>query len=105
MLKTRILPALAAFGVGFGACAMAQTVRPAPPTTPTVADQPTARQQHQVIKPGDRNCIRSTGSLIPAKHGQCLQGAFGRSYSARELRSTGQPNTADALRMLDPAIH
>ena len=107
MLKTSTLPLAAAFGLGIGATAMAQTAQPASHAMSTATARPANQphQQHQVIKPGDRDCIRDTGSLIPAKKGQCLQGAFGRSYSAKELRSTGQLNTADALRMLDPAIH
>lgn len=104
MLKTTVLSLAAAFGLGIGAFATAQSAQPAPNTMPKAAAQPTARQ-HQVIKPGDRNCLRDTGSMIPAKKGLCLQGAFGRSYSAEDLRNTGQPKTADALRMLDPAIH
>ena len=107
MLKTTMLSLAATFGLGIGAFAAAQTAQPAQPAPdalPKASAQPSARQ-HQVIKPGDRNCIRDTGSMIPAKKGQCLQGAFGRSYSAEDLRNTGQPKTADALRMLDPAIH
>ncbi|MEW9573729.1 hypothetical protein ABQJ54_18395 [Rhodanobacter sp. Si-c] len=104
MLKTTMLSLAAAAGLGLGAFATAQTVQPVPHATPTVAAQP-ANPQHQVIRPGDRDCIRDTGSLIPAKKGQCLQGVFGRSYSAKELRDTGQPKVGDALRMLDPAIH
>ena len=104
MLKTTMLSLAAAFGLVIGAFATAQTAPPTANAMPKAASQPTARQ-HQVIKPGDRNCLRDTGSLIPAKKGQCLQGAFGRSYSAQDLRNTGQPKTADALRMLDPAIH
>ena len=53
--------------------------------------------------PENRNCLRSTGSLIPPKPGQCLPVA-GRSYSQQDLRRTGALNTADALGQLDPAI-
>lgn len=109
MLRTITLSLAVACGLGIGAVAAAQTAQPAPHAAPAAASQPAARRdvarRDQVIKPGDRNCIRDTGSLIPAKKGHCLQGAFGRSYSAKDLRSTGQPRTADALRMLDPAVH
>ncbi|WP_426663093.1 hypothetical protein [Rhodanobacter aciditrophus] len=104
MLKTTMLSLAAVFGLGIGTLVAAQTAQPAPDAMQKATARPAARQ-HQVIKPGDRNCIRDTGSLIPAKKGQCLQGAFGRSYSARELRSTGQQDIAGALRMLDPAVH
>jgi uncharacterized protein HemX len=109
MLKTSMLLLATVFGLGFGVLATAQTLQSASHATSTAARQPANQQanqqQHQVIKPGDRDCIRDTGSLIPAKRGQCLQGAFGRSYSAKELRDTGQPKMGEALRMLDPAIH
>ena len=55
-------------------------------------------------QPVDRACLRSTGSLIPVKPGQCLPVA-GRSYSGEELRRAGALRTGDALRMLDPGIH
>ena len=108
MLKTPLLSLAVAFGLGVGALAAAQTVQSAAHAGSTAAPKAagqSAVRRVQVIKPGDRICIRDTGSLIPAKKGQCLQGAFGRSYSAKELRDTGQPKMGDALRMLDPAIH
>lgn len=55
------------------------------------------------IKPGDAGCLRNTGSLIPAKRGECLP-VTGRSYSAEELRRTGTQDTARGLQMLDPSI-
>lgn len=96
-----------ALGLGVATLATAQGAQTAPPAlhrTPAAAAASKA-DRREAIKPGDRNCLHDTGSLIPAKKGQCLQGAFGRSYSARELRSTGQQDIAGALRMLDPAIH
>ena len=123
MLKTTMLSLAAAFGLGISAYATAQALPPseyAPHLTPTPtltpltstsatqpqsANQQVSPQQRQVIQPGDRDCLRDTGSLIPAKDGQCLQGAIGRSYSGQELRNTGQPKVSDALRMLDPAVH
>ncbi len=94
--STLVLAATAAGAV------FAQTSAPAPATSVTLAAQaaPTA---HAIIKPGDRACIRQTGSLIPAKEGQCLPVA-GRSYSGEEIRRTGTPDTARALQMLDPSI-
>lgn len=52
---------------------------------------------------GTRMCVRDTGSLIPAPPGQCLP-VNGNSYSQRDLRMTGQINTAQALQMLDPSV-
>jgi hypothetical protein len=57
----------------------------------------------QVIKPGDRNCIRDTGSLIKAKKGQCLPVA-GRSYDQEDIRQTGETQLGPALQKLDPSI-
>lgn len=73
---------------------------PPPPPNRTSAQHPA----HSSPKPGDRDCVRSTGSLIPAKPGRCLPVA-GRAYSQEDLRRTGATTTADALRMLDPSIH
>ena len=64
----------------------------------------TAAAHRQVLKPGDRNCLQTTGSLIPAKPGTCLTGAPGRSYSKEDIDRTGQPTLGPALQMLDPAV-
>jgi hypothetical protein len=42
-----------------------------PPGSPSTASK-SADADHRLIKPGDRNCLRSTGSLIPPKKGDCL---------------------------------
>ncbi|OOG66099.1 hypothetical protein B0E46_00935 [Rhodanobacter sp. B04] len=108
MLKTTVISFALAVGLGVSALAVAQSApaqQVAGPTGDTHSGQANAAQDHQVIKPGDRNCIRDTGSLIPAKKGQCLQGVNGRSYTLQELRNTGAINNAQALRMLDPSIH
>lgn len=59
----------------------------------------------------DRYCLRDTGSRIVAMHNakrdraekRCVN-ALGRAYTGEEIRSTGMPDLAGALRMLDPAI-
>lgn len=66
-------------------------------------DQKAALDEPRLIKPGDRNCLRETGSLIPAKKGECLP-VTGRSYSREELQRTGAQDNARALQMLDPGI-
>ncbi|WP_266180996.1 hypothetical protein [Dyella humicola] len=63
-----------------------------------------AAAQRPILKPGDRNCLQTTGSLIPAKPGTCLTSAVGRSYSQDDIYRTGQPNLGPALQMLDPSI-
>lgn len=107
MLKTTIISLALAVGLGVSALAIAQgaSAQMAGPSGNTPSSQANATQDHQVIKPGDRSCIRNTGSLIPAKKGQCLQGVSGRSYTRQELLNTGANNNAQALRMLDPSIH
>ncbi|AIF47208.1 hypothetical protein HY57_07920 [Dyella japonica A8] len=75
------------------------------------ATDPSSQQQNAVhkdpsqtpLKPGNRNCIQSTGSLIPAKPGTCLPVA-GRSYTQQDIRNTGQQDTGRALEQLDPSI-
>ena len=107
MLKTTVISLALATGLGVSALAVAQSAstQVAGPNAGMPASQASATHEHQVIKPGDRNCIRNTGSLLPAKKGQCLQGVSGRSYSRQDLLNTGQPNNTQALRMLDPSIH
>lgn len=82
--------------------AFAQSTAPvaSAPTGQTTATTPGATP---VVKPGDRTCIRDTGSHIRPKAGECLPVA-GRSYSGAELRQTGQIDTGRALQMLDPSI-
>jgi hypothetical protein len=84
------------------AYAMAQDSLSHPPVARATAAATNTVAAH-ASRPGDRNCIRSTGSLIPPKPGQCLPVA-GRSYSQQDLQRTGAQNVGDALRKLDPAI-
>ena len=63
-----------------------------------------AAAQRPILKPGDRSCLQTTGSLIPAKPGTCLTLAPGRSYSKDDIDRTGQPTLGPALQMLDPSI-
>ena len=86
--------------LGFSAAVDAQ---PATATPSGQAQQDASASRHRILKPGDRNCLQSTGSLIPHRKGECLPVA-GRSYSGRELRRTGAIDTAHALQMLDPSI-
>ena len=104
MLKTTVISLALVVGLGVSALAVAQSAS-TQASNNTPSSQANAAQDHQVMKPGDRNCIRDTGSLIPAKKGQCLQAATGRSYSRDDLQKTGAINNSQALRMLDPSIH
>lgn len=99
MSRSSIASLVLVAALGFSAAAAASEPAPAGSTAQATA----VGAQRQAIKPGDRNCLRSTGSLIPPKKGACLPVA-GRSYSGRELRNTGAIDNAHALQMLDPSI-
>jgi hypothetical protein len=92
--------------VGFAATAFAAPQSATQSTTPAgpSAAAPAATQAHQSpIKPGDRNCLRDTGSLIPPKKGECLP-VFGRTYTKDDIDSTGAHTLGPALERLDPSI-
>ena len=107
-LSKRVFFALAlSAGVLSAATAEAQSSPSAPPAASSSDQASTTSKKtgadHRLIRPGDRTCLRSTGSLIPPKKGDCLPVA-GRSYSQDELRNTGAIDNAHALQMLDPSI-
>lgn len=88
--------------------ALAQTSPPASAAanaakTPRKTVDPHAKTARAVPAPGSRNCLRSTGSLIPPPKGQCLP-VPGTSYSGSEIRRTGYTNIGQALQMLDPSV-
>lgn len=88
---------------GLGVSTLASAWSSAPPAAQTQTSVASQKAGNPVIKPGDRNCLRHTGSLIHAKKGECLP-VTGRSYSGDEMRRTGTQNNARALQMLDPSI-
>lgn len=88
--------------------AMAQTSAASGGTVQTqqqdaASPAPSGADSQSPLKPGNRGCLQTTGSLIPAKPGTCLPVA-GRSYSAQDLRNTGSPTLGPALQQLDPSI-
>ncbi|WP_458071541.1 hypothetical protein [Rhodanobacter sp. BL-MT-08] len=105
-LSKRLFFALA-LSAGVLSAATAQSSPSAPPAASSSDQASTTSKKtgadHRLIRPGDRTCLRSTGSLIPPKNGDCLPVA-GRSYSHDELRNTGAIDNAHALQMLDPSI-
>ncbi|MFC5579570.1 hypothetical protein [Rhodanobacter terrae] len=103
MSKLSIITFALMTGLGISAMTFAQSIPAAGSAQASQRGPKSASADHQIIKPGDRNCLRETGSLIPAKKGECLP-VIGRSYSSEELRRTGHPDTARALQMLDPSI-
>jgi hypothetical protein len=90
--------------LGISPLAMAQSA--AAGATVQSAQQDSANQaagSQSPLKPGNRNCLQTTGSLIPPKPGTCLPVA-GRSYSQQDIQNTGQPTLGPALQQLDPSI-
>ena len=100
-------PCIATFALitalGLSAAVAAQQAAPAAAAPSEQARQDASGARHRILRPGDRSCLQSTGSLIPPRKGECLPVA-GRSYSERELRRTGAIDTAHALQMLDPSV-
>lgn len=100
-MKRLLLTALLA-GVVPAVLAQAAPAEPAAAPATQVAD---ATQEPL----SDRYCLRETGSRIVARQnakGQKRCNAMaGRAYTREDLDRTGQVNIADALRMLDPAVH
>lgn len=110
----RINHVLIASLVALGAATAAHAQDTAPPASTDASMQAVAGAQNsaatpaaahrQVLNPGDRNCLQTTGSLIPAKPGTCVAVAPGRSYSRDDIDRTGQPTLGPALQMLDPSV-
>ncbi|MBV9724980.1 MAG: hypothetical protein JO299_07375 [Gammaproteobacteria bacterium] len=90
MLKTSLLAlALAALAAG---CASNPPVasRNATANAPSSSGSPVG-------------CVNKTATRLPTSHEDCA--GFGNSHSADAMKSTGQPQVQDALRMLDPTVH
>lgn len=103
MSKLSIVICTLLTGLAVSALATAHSATPVAEAQASHAVTKSASAAYPVPKPGDRNCLRDTGSLIPAKKGECLPVA-GRSYSGDEMRRTGTQNNARALQTLDPSI-
>lgn len=83
-------------------------------TAPVTKNATASDSSMQASTTHHRGCIQQTGSLIAAtearkasRNNQPVQcsGQPGRSYDREDIERTGATNTADALRMLDPAIN
>jgi len=104
MYKSSIVTLALIAGLGLNALAIAQNSTPIATSQDSQSSQVNPQTNKHVPQPGDRNCVRDTGSLIPAKKGECLA-VPGSSYSGKELRSMGtNGNNARALQMLDPDV-
>lgn len=83
--------------------------RPALIATPDAPAATSARNADAI----DHLCLRETGTLIrpraerasaKAARERCPSHVYGRVWTQDDLRSTGQIDIAQALRMLDPSI-
>ena len=88
MLKTSLLAAC------LMVCAACASNPPAAPRTAT------ARAASSSGSP--LGCVNKTGTRLPTSPHDCA--GFGNSYSTDALKSTGQAQAADALRLLDPSV-
>jgi len=104
MVSKSLLVLVIALGVTPVAMAQQEPVTAGATDSSSQQQNLTHKDPSQVpLKPGNRNCIQSTGSLIPAKPGTCLPVA-GRSYSQQDIQNTGSPTLGPALQQLDPSI-
>jgi hypothetical protein len=85
------------------ASTLAFAADPAPPPagTPTATD-PAGRATTDKDTPVD--CLTDTGSHIKRKPGECTARG-GKVITRDDLQHTGETNTAEALKHLDPSIH
>jgi hypothetical protein len=112
--SARTLTALvAAFLIPLGALA-ADPVAPATNAQSTQATETSAadskatdsKATHSKARKADTKCEQSTSSRIHKNKGDCDKDSQPTSsYSKEELESTGQTDTGDALRRLDPRVH
>jgi hypothetical protein len=91
MLKTSLLLALSLAGLAAG-CAG---------NPPAASRNATANAASNSGSPV--GCVNKTATRLPTSHEDCA--GFGNSHPADAIKSTGQPQAQDALRMLDPAVH
>ena len=69
------------------------------------ADKPVAAQEAKPKKI-DKSCESASASRIRKEKGECINSAAPtRSFSKEEIESTGQTDTAEALKRLDPRFH
>jgi hypothetical protein len=89
MLKTSLL----------GACLMALAACASnPPAAPRNATARAATSSGSPV-----GCVNKTATRLPTTPADCA--GFGNSHSDEAIKSTGQTQAQEALRMLDPAVH
>lgn len=89
----------AAFGI-----AATQATEPTPQANATqVSSAPAGKLDQSAAKEMGSTCLKSTGSRIPTKPGQCVN-APGVVYTHKQLQTTGKTDAAGALRNLSPSL-
>jgi hypothetical protein len=84
--------------------AASQATEPGPQATAAQANlAPTGKVDQSAAKEIGSTCLKSTGSRIPTKAGQCVN-APGVVYTHKQLQTTGKTDTAGALRNLSPSL-
>lgn len=89
MLKTSLLGACL---IALAACASN------PPAAPRNATARAATSSGSPV-----GCVNKTATRLPTTPADCA--GFGNSHSDEAIKSTGQTQAQEALRMLDPAVH
>jgi hypothetical protein len=89
MLKTSLLGACL---IALAACASN------PPAAPRSATARAATSSGSPV-----GCVNKTATRLPTTPADCA--GFGNSHSDEAIKSTGQTQAQEALRMLDPAVH
>jgi hypothetical protein len=68
----------------------------------TVTPDSAAAKLAAGARAGSVGCVPQLATRIPVKADDCA--GFGRSYTRAEISNTGALDTAEALRLLDPAL-
>ena len=71
------------------------------------ASSPPAAPRHAAVNDQSSSgspvgCVNKTATLLPTRPDECA--GFGNSHSETAIKSTGQVNAQDALRMLDSTV-
>ena len=88
MLKTSLL----------GACLIVLAACASNPQAPRNATAKAASSSGSPV-----GCVNKTATRLPTDPNECA--GFGNSHSDDAIKSTGQVQAQDALRMLDPSVH
>jgi hypothetical protein len=72
------------------------------------ASHPPAAPRHATAKADSSSgsplgCVNKTATLLPTSPDECA--GFGNSHSENAIKSTGQVQAQDALRMLDSTVY